>query len=94
MVYGNGDRYVCNDVVCDCDAYLSPSVVDSRPEAAGCRMSFTSCTVIWSDPSKEPAKVTPRSSMAYLNNVLKAIETLNGLRESDTPSDSGARYEP
>lgn len=30
--------------------------------------------------------------MAHLNNVLKAVETLNTLRESDTLSDSGARY--
>ncbi|XP_020289764.1 huntingtin isoform X2 [Pseudomyrmex gracilis] len=31
--------------------------------------------------------------MAQLNNVLKAVETLNALRESDTLSDSGARKE-
>ncbi|XP_071652336.1 huntingtin-like isoform X2 [Temnothorax longispinosus] len=31
--------------------------------------------------------------MAHLNGVLKAVETLNALRESDAPSDPGARYE-
>lgn len=30
--------------------------------------------------------------MAHLNNVLKAVETLNALRDSDVSSDPGARY--